>query len=52
VLYGSRYWGGLLDWIRDTLAVEGMVSDSDLALVQVVDTTDEVCAIATGGAPR
>jgi hypothetical protein len=29
-----------------------MVSDVDLALVQVVDTTDEVCAIATGGARR
>ena len=52
VLYGSQYWGGLLNWIRETLAIEGMVSDDDLALVQVVDTTDEVCAIATGGAPR
>ena len=52
VLYGSEYWGGLLDWVRGTLATEGMVSAGDLALVQVVDTTDEVCAIATGGAPR
>jgi hypothetical protein len=52
VLYGSEYWSGLLAWVKDTLAVEGMVSDDDLALVQVVDTTDEVCAIATGGAPR
>ena len=52
VLYGSEYWGGLLDWIQGTLASEGMVSSDDLALVQVVDTTDEVCAIATGGAPR
>ncbi|MDX6573347.1 MAG: hypothetical protein QOC86_2503 [Gaiellales bacterium] len=52
VLYGSEYWGGLLDWIRGTLADEGMVSSEDLALVQVVDTTDEVCAIATGGARR
>jgi len=52
VLYGSEYWGGLLDWVEKRLALEGMVSDSDLALVQVVDTTDEVCAIATGGARR
>ncbi|HET6171598.1 MAG TPA: TIGR00730 family Rossman fold protein [Gaiellales bacterium] len=52
VLYGSEYWSGLLDWVRETLAVEGMVSADDLALVQVVDTTDEVCAIATGGARR
>jgi uncharacterized protein (TIGR00730 family) len=52
VLYGSEYWSGLLEWVRGTLAVEGMVSSEDLALVQVVDTTDEVCAIATGGARR
>ena len=52
VLYDSQYWSGLLEWIRETLATEGMVSADDLALVQVVDTTDEVCAIATGGAPR
>jgi uncharacterized protein (TIGR00730 family) len=52
VLYGSRYWGGLLDWIRETLLLEGMVSADDLALVQVVDSPDEVCAIATGGALR
>jgi uncharacterized protein (TIGR00730 family) len=52
VLYGSEYWSGLLDWIKGRLAVEGMVSGLDLELIQVVDTTDEVCAIATGGAPR
>jgi uncharacterized protein (TIGR00730 family) len=52
VLYGSDYWSGLLDWVRTRLAVEGMVSGVDLALVQVVDSTDEVCALATGGAPR
>ena len=52
VLYGSEYWSGLLDWIRDRLLVEGMVSQSDLDLIQVVDTAEEVCAIATSGPPR
>jgi uncharacterized protein (TIGR00730 family) len=52
VLYGSEYWSGLLEWVEKTLAVEGMVSDADLALVQLVDTPDEVCEIATGGARR
>ena len=52
VLYGSEYWSGLLDWVRDHLAAEGMVSADDQALVQVVDTTEEVCALATGGPPR
>jgi uncharacterized protein (TIGR00730 family) len=52
VLYGSAYWKGLLDWIRERSLDEGMVSTGDLDLIQVVDTTDEVCALATGGAPR
>ncbi len=52
VLYGSEYWSGLLDWVRGRLLEEGMVSQSDLDLIQVVDTTEEVCSIATSGPPR
>jgi uncharacterized protein (TIGR00730 family) len=52
VLYGSDYWSGLLDWLREHALDEGMVSAGDLELIHVVDTTEEVCALATGGAPR
>jgi uncharacterized protein (TIGR00730 family) len=52
VLYGSEYWTGLLDWVRGRLLAEGMVSQSDLDLIQVVDSTEEVCTIATSGPPR
>ncbi|MDX6562353.1 MAG: hypothetical protein QOD65_2167 [Gaiellales bacterium] len=52
VLYGSEYWSGLLDWIRNRLLSEGMVSEADLGLIRVVDTTEEVCALATGGPAR
>jgi uncharacterized protein (TIGR00730 family) len=52
VLYGSEYWGGLLEWVEQRVAAEDMVSAGDLALVQVVDTTEEVCALATGGERR
>jgi uncharacterized protein (TIGR00730 family) len=52
VLYGSEYWSGLLDWMRGRLLVEGTISEDDLALLQVVDTIEEVCAIACGGQPR
>ena len=52
VLYGSEYWSGLLDWIGRRLATERMVSKGDLELIQVVDTTAEVCEVATGGARR
>jgi uncharacterized protein (TIGR00730 family) len=52
VLYGSEYWSGLLEWVRKALAADGMISEADLSLVQLVDTIDEVCEIATGGARR
>ncbi len=52
VLYGSEYWSGLLDWMRGHALAEGMVSAGDLELIRVVDTSDEVCALATGGSPR
>ena len=42
ILVGSAYWGGLLDWIRDTLLAAGAVSASDLDLLQVTDDPDEV----------
>lgn len=41
VLVGSEFWGGLLDWFKDTLLNEGMISTDDLDLYRVVDTADE-----------
>ncbi len=26
VLFGSEYWGGLVDWLWGTMAVEGKIS--------------------------
>ena len=37
VLYGKRYWSGLVDWIRDTVLAAGNISEADLQLLQVVD---------------
>ncbi|MCY0969615.1 LOG family protein [Chryseobacterium wangxinyae] len=41
VLVGSEFWGGLLDWFRETLLKEGMIAQNDLELYRVVDTADE-----------
>lgn len=41
VLVGKKFWGGLVDWIKDTLLVEGMISDGDEILFSVVDTAEE-----------
>ncbi|MCC7521116.1 MAG: TIGR00730 family Rossman fold protein [Flavobacteriaceae bacterium] len=41
VLVNSQYWGGLLDWIKNTLIVEKSISEEDLNLFRLVDTADE-----------
>ena len=45
VLYGSDYWGGLLDWIRGRMLDEGNVSPADLELTMVADSPDEAVAM-------
>ena len=37
VLFGSAYWQGLLDWIRDTMAAEGKIAPEDLDIMLVTD---------------
>jgi uncharacterized protein (TIGR00730 family) len=41
ILFGSDYWSGLLDWLRSTMAVEGKISEADLDLLRVTDSTTE-----------
>jgi len=41
ILVGTKFWGGLLDWIKDTLITENNVSLEDLKLFRVVDTAEE-----------
>ena len=44
VLLGSDYWSGLVDWIRETLLADGMISPDDLDLFTVTDSVDEAVA--------
>jgi uncharacterized protein (TIGR00730 family) len=37
VLYGAKYWGGLLDWMRNSMLKEGCISEEDLNLLQITD---------------
>ena len=37
ILVGKPFWGGLLDWLKNTLVAEGMASPQDLALIQQID---------------
>lgn len=44
VLVGSKFWSGLLDWFKDTLLANGMISEEDLNLYRVVDTAEDAVA--------
>lgn len=45
VLFGSSYWTGLLDWLRQVVLTDGKISDPDLDMFVVVDTPQEVVEI-------
>lgn len=38
ILVDRSFWGGLIDWMRTTMVPRGLLNESDLALMQVVDT--------------
>ncbi|WP_026777216.1 TIGR00730 family Rossman fold protein [Polaribacter sp. Hel_I_88] len=41
VLVGTKFWGGLIDWIKDVLITEKNIGLEDLSLFRIVDTADE-----------
>ena len=45
LLIDSRYWQGLIDWIKGTLIKEKAISESDLDIMTVVDTPEEAVRI-------
>ncbi|HEU4452329.1 MAG TPA: TIGR00730 family Rossman fold protein [Longimicrobium sp.] len=45
ILFGSKYWRGMLDWIKGTLLAEGKVSPEDLDLMVVTDSPEEVVRV-------
>lgn len=45
ILVGSKFWDGLIDWIKTTMLNEGNVSPKDLDLIKIADTEVEVVEI-------
>jgi uncharacterized protein (TIGR00730 family) len=45
VLFGSAYWGGLVDWIRETVAEAGNVGVADLDLIHITDDVDDMVRV-------
>ncbi|MGW2371325.1 MULTISPECIES: LOG family protein [Kitasatospora] len=45
ILYGSAYWGGLYEWLKNTLVAQGKAAPRDLELFHITDEIDEVLKI-------
>ena len=42
ILVGGEFWRGLIDWMRDKLVGEGMISATDLELMQIIEQPEAI----------
>ena len=43
VLYDSKYWGGFVDWLRQTMLTGGYIREEEIErLITMCDTPEEV----------
>lgn len=42
ILFDRKYWGGLLDWLKQTALKEGNIDAEDLGVFEIVDTPEDV----------
>ncbi|MDJ0385451.1 TIGR00730 family Rossman fold protein [Streptomyces sp. G-G2] len=47
VLFGTAYWSGLVDWLKNTVIAQGKASEKDLYLFHVTDDVQEAIALVT-----
>ena len=41
IFVNKKFWNGLIKWFKSTLVTEGMISEEDMELIEVVDTAEE-----------
>jgi uncharacterized protein (TIGR00730 family) len=44
VLFGTEYWGGLIEWLRNTMLTDYKVSAEDIDMLHITDDVDEAVA--------
>jgi uncharacterized protein (TIGR00730 family) len=47
IFVNRKFWQGLIDWFKDTMLAEGMISPDDTDLIEVVDTAEEAVEYLT-----
>ena len=45
VLFGSKYWGGLVHWIKETMIGQATISPADIDLLVVTDSPEEAVQV-------
>jgi len=45
VMFGKDYWGGLINWMKDTMIPAGTIDKDDLNLFSITDDPEEVVRI-------
>ena len=51
VLFGSHYWTGLLDWLKEHVLAAGAIAPDDLKLMTLTDDPEEAAEMATRPLP-
>ena len=41
-LVGSEFWGGLIDWLKDTVIKRGLLYEEELSLITIIDDPEEL----------
>jgi uncharacterized protein (TIGR00730 family) len=52
VLVGTSYWGGLVQWLRETAGGAGTISHSDIDLLHLTDDVDEAVRLISDADER
>ncbi|MFF4238649.1 TIGR00730 family Rossman fold protein [Actinomadura geliboluensis] len=52
VLVGTQFWGGLLDWVKQSMLPSGKISPQDIDLIHLTDDPEEVVRIIVEGHTR
>lgn len=45
ILFGSEYWGGLIEWVKARLLDDKLISPDDLDILKVTDDPEEILQI-------
>ena len=52
VLFDTKYWAGMMDWLRGTMLREGKISEEDFDLIYLTDSPEEVVAHVVSSQPK